>query len=71
MRKALAATELALAAVLSGCAGTTSPSVATELGQNTIYVVHHGTLHTGLTIRRSTYRTVIGRPALILPALNI
>ncbi|HZE56230.1 MAG TPA: DUF2459 domain-containing protein [Chthoniobacterales bacterium] len=53
MRKAFAATELALAAVLSGCVGTTSPSAATEPGRNTIYVVHHGTLHTGLTIRRS------------------
>jgi hypothetical protein len=31
----------------------TRPSVTTEAGGKTVYVVHHGALHTGLTIRRS------------------
>src|SRR6476619_3342132 len=54
MRKALAALALGLvAAFLSGCAGTTASSVATEPGRKTVYVVHHGGLHTGVTIRRS------------------
>jgi hypothetical protein len=53
MGKALAAIWLGLAAALSGCAGTTSPSVAARPGRNTVYVVHHGALHTGLAIRRS------------------
>ena len=53
MRKALAATELALAAVLCGCAGTRARNVVTQPERSTVYVVHHGTLHTGLTIRRS------------------
>ena len=54
MRKGLAAVGLGVvAAVLSGCAGTARPTVETEPRQKTVYVVHHGTLHTGLTIRRS------------------
>lgn len=53
MRRFLATVGLALAAVLTGCAGTTRPIVATEPGRTTVYVVHHGALHTGLTIRRS------------------
>jgi hypothetical protein len=53
MRTGWLAVGWALAAGLNGCAGTTRPSGATELGRKTVYVVHHGTLHTGLTIRRS------------------
>ena len=53
MRNGLLALGLALAAALSGCAGTTRPNVTAEPGRKTVYVVHHGTLHTGLTIKRS------------------
>src|SRR5436190_1106760 len=53
MRKALGATGLALAVALSGCAEIRAPNLVTEPGRSTVYVVHHGTLHTGLTIRRS------------------
>ena len=54
MRKALVAVGLGVvAALLSGCAVTMGSSVSTESGRKTVYVVHHGTLHTGLTIRRS------------------
>jgi hypothetical protein len=53
MRRGLLAVGLALAAGLNGCAGTTGPGVAPEAGRKTVYVVHRGTLHTGLTIRRS------------------
>jgi hypothetical protein len=52
MRIGLGAVGLAVVAVLNGCAGTTRPSV-TGPGRKTVYVVHHGTLHTGLTIARS------------------
>jgi hypothetical protein len=54
MRKGLAAAGLSVAAaVLSGCADSTRASLATQSGRKTVYVVHHGALHTGLTIRRS------------------
>jgi hypothetical protein len=53
MRIGFLVVGLALAAGLNGCAGTTHPSGATEPGRKTVYVVHHGTLHSGLTIRRS------------------
>ena len=50
MRRTLAAALLALAVGLNGCAGT---PLRREQGRNTVYVVHHGGLHTGLTIQRS------------------
>jgi len=53
MRSALLALGLAVATALSGCAGTTRPREVTEPGRRTVYVVHHGGLHTGVTIRRS------------------
>ncbi|MFN2622318.1 MAG: DUF2459 domain-containing protein [Chthoniobacterales bacterium] len=53
MRSGLLALGLAVVAALSGCAGINRPSVTTGPGRKTVYVVHHGTLHTGLTIRRS------------------
>ena len=53
MRTGFLVLGLAAAAALSSCAGMTRPSVTTEAGGKTVYVVHHGALHTGLTIRRS------------------
>jgi hypothetical protein len=53
MRSALLAFGLAVATAQSGCAGTTRPREITEPGRTTVYVVHHGGLHTGVTIRRS------------------
>ena len=50
MRIALA---LAAAVVLSGCATMTQPPVRSGTAQKTVYVVHHGGLHTGLTVKRS------------------
>ena len=53
MRIALAPMVLAAAVVLTGCATPNPSAVAPEPGRNTVYVVHHGGLHTGLTVRRS------------------
>jgi hypothetical protein len=50
MRIALA---LAAAVVLSGCAAVTQPPVESGTARKTVYVVHHGGLHTGLTVKRS------------------
>ena len=50
MRRTLAGAVLALGVGLSGCAGTLPRR---ETGGKTVYVVHHGGLHTGLTIERS------------------
>ncbi|HEX4640676.1 MAG TPA: DUF2459 domain-containing protein [Chthoniobacterales bacterium] len=53
MRIALASVALAAAVALSGCAATTQLPETPGAGRRTVYVVHHGTLHTGLTMRRS------------------
>ena len=53
MRFPLAAAVLISAAVLSGCAGGAAPRVSPAIRAKTVFVVHHGSLHTGLTIRRS------------------
>ena len=44
---------LAAAVVLSGCAATPRPRATPEAAQKTVFVVHHGSLHTGLTVKRS------------------
>jgi hypothetical protein len=49
----LAATGLVAAFLVSGCATTAPPRVTPPGAEKTVYVVHHGTLHTGLTVRRS------------------
>lgn len=52
MRFLSAGPYLVLAALVTGCAGTVerpAPGPRTR----TVYVVHHGALHTGLTIRRA------------------
>ena len=41
------------AVCLSGCAGTSQRPLAQAPAGKTVYVVHHGSLHTGLTIKRS------------------
>ena len=53
MRIALATIALAAAVVLAGCATTGQKRFAPEVPGKTVYVVHHGALHTGLTLRRS------------------
>src|ERR1044071_1632248 len=53
MRIALAFMLLASADILTGCAATRLPSSAGAAAPKTVYVVHHGSLHTGLTIKRS------------------
>lgn len=53
MRSHRAAVGLLAAALLSGCAGAAPRSVSPATGAKTVYVVHHGSLHTGLTIRCS------------------
>ena len=53
MRFRLLAVGLATAALLSGCAGTIRTPLPRSARARTVYVVHHGTLHTGLTLRRS------------------
>ncbi|HKP05475.1 MAG TPA: DUF2459 domain-containing protein [Chthoniobacterales bacterium] len=49
----LASVALAAAIVLSGCAATPEPCATPEAAQKTVFVVHHGSLHTGLTVKRS------------------
>jgi len=53
MRFARPLAFLAAAVALNGCATTTQPRLTPETGRKTVYVVHHGTLHTGLTLKRS------------------
>jgi hypothetical protein len=53
MRFDLAAAILALVVALSGCATTNQPRIAPQIARKTVYVVHHGGLHTGLTVKRS------------------
>jgi hypothetical protein len=53
MRIALAATALAAAVVLTGCAATKGNRLTPGVPRKTVYVVHHGGLHTGLTVKRS------------------
>jgi hypothetical protein len=53
MRILLAFTVLAAAAAQIGCGTTKEPRLAPAAARNTVYVVHHGTLHTGLTLKRS------------------
>jgi hypothetical protein len=53
MRFRLVAVGGMVAALLSGCAGGAPQRVAPATGTKTVYVVHHGMLHTGLIIRRS------------------
>ncbi|MEY2550223.1 MAG: hypothetical protein QOG12_367 [Verrucomicrobiota bacterium] len=45
--------SLVAAAVLSSCAGTGDRHVPRSGPAKAVYVVHHGALHTGLTIKRS------------------
>jgi hypothetical protein len=47
------ASAVLLAALLSSCAGTVQRQAAATGTPRTVYVVHHGALHTGLTIKRS------------------
>lgn len=44
---------LAISLLVSGCAGITRAPLNSPAGMKTVYVVHHGTLHTGLAVRRS------------------
>lgn len=53
MRLHRAAAGLIAAAVLTGCAGTAPKRVSSTTRAKAVYVVHHGSLHTGLTIRRA------------------
>ena len=53
MRFHLAAPFLGAVVALSGCAPTKQPSLAPGAARKTVYVVHHGSLHTGLTVKRS------------------
>ena len=53
MRLHRLAAGLVVAAVLSGCAAGAPRSISPATGAKTVFVVHHGSLHTGLTIRRS------------------
>ena len=53
MRFPLVAAGVLAAALLSGCAEAAPRRVSSATGAKTVYVVHHGTLHTGLTIRRA------------------
>jgi hypothetical protein len=53
MRLHRLAAGLVVAAVLSGCAAGAPPRLSSATGAKTVFVVHHGSLHTGLTIRRS------------------
>jgi len=53
MRIALVFIVLAVVLGQSGCATTGQPRLAPGAARNTVYVVHHGGLHTGLTINRS------------------
>lgn len=53
MRVHRTVTGLIAAAVLSGCAGATMRRVSPVTKAKTVYVIHHGGLHTGLTIRRA------------------
>ena len=53
MRIGLAASGFVAAVFLSACAGTTPLAKTPESGRKTVYVVHHGALHTGLTVKRS------------------
>jgi Protein of unknown function (DUF2459) len=53
MRLHPVAAGLVAAALLSGCAGAAPRHVSPATGTKTVYVVHHGTLHTGVTIKRS------------------
>jgi hypothetical protein len=53
MRIVLVFIALAAAVAQNGCAATARSRSAPEGARNTVYVVHHGALHTGLTIKRS------------------
>src|SRR3954471_13707616 len=53
MRFHCAAVGLVAATVLSSCAGTADRRVPPSRPARTVYVVHHGALHTGLTIKCS------------------
>jgi len=53
MRLRLPVAGLAAAVVLSGCAGATDTRIRPMPAGKTVYLVHHGALHTGLTIKRS------------------
>jgi hypothetical protein len=53
MRIGLASAVLAAAVALSGCAATTQSRATPGAAQKTVFVVHHGSLHTGLTVKRS------------------
>ena len=53
MRRGLIAVGFALAAGLTGCATGPHPRLTDAEQSRTVYVVHHGSLHTGLTVRRS------------------
>ncbi|HEV2806367.1 MAG TPA: DUF2459 domain-containing protein [Chthoniobacterales bacterium] len=47
------ASAVLLTALLSSCAGTVRRQAAAAGTRRTVYVVHHGALHTGLAIKRS------------------
>ena len=53
MRILLGFIVLTAAAAQTGCATTKEPGFTPATAPNTVYVVHHGTLHTGLTLKRS------------------
>jgi hypothetical protein len=53
MRIVLATTALAAAVVLTGCSTTGQNRFEPGVQRKTVYVVHHGGLHTGLTVKRS------------------
>jgi len=53
MRIGLATTALAAAVVLTSCAATGQKRLTPGVPRKTVYVVHHGGLHTGLTVKRS------------------
>lgn len=53
MRIALAFTALAAAGAENGCSATKQAPLSGAIARNTVYIVHHGTLHTGLTLKRS------------------
>ncbi|MFZ1220634.1 MAG: DUF2459 domain-containing protein [Chthoniobacterales bacterium] len=53
MRIGLASAVLAAAVALSGCAATTQSRAIPGTAQKTVFVVHHGSLHTGLAVKRS------------------
>ena len=53
MRILLAFIVLASAVGQIGCATTLNPRLAPGAARKTVYVIHHGSLHTGLTVKRS------------------